>query len=157
MYHEPERLVGNMMLASMTVFQILLSLFYILTCLLLIGVILLQKGRGGGLAAAFGGGGATSAFGAKTGDFFTWVTVGLAVVCLLTAVVSNYAFRPSDPTAAAAPTAQPAPGGSVPVSAPQAPGEENAPAGQADLPAPTVESTAAETGADSDFSNDDTP
>ena len=37
-------------------------------------LILIQKGRGGGLSGAFGGGGGSSAFGAKTGDVLTWAT-----------------------------------------------------------------------------------
>src|SRR5690606_8099880 len=42
-------------------------------------VILLQRGRGGGLAGAFGGLGGQSAFGTKAGDVFTKITIGLAV------------------------------------------------------------------------------
>ena len=72
----------------------------IFVCLFLILVILLQKGRGGGLAGAFGGGGGSSAFGAKTGDVFTWITVVVAGVFLLLSVVANFAFdaspRPPD-------------------------------------------------------------
>lgn len=62
-------------------------------CCLLMLIILLQKGRGSGLAGAFGGGGGgSSAFGAKTGDVFTWITVTLAGVYVLLTVVANYAF-----------------------------------------------------------------
>ncbi|UCC32330.1 MAG: preprotein translocase subunit SecG, partial [Phycisphaerales bacterium] len=55
-------------------------------------VILLQRGRGGGLAGAFGGAGGTSAFGAKTGDVFTWITVVVATTFVLLAVISNFVF-----------------------------------------------------------------
>ena len=41
---------------------------------LLILLVLIQKGRGGGLASAFGGGGGNTAFGSKTGDVLTWAT-----------------------------------------------------------------------------------
>jgi preprotein translocase subunit SecG len=72
-------------------------LFAFVACLLIL-VVLLQRGRGGGLAGAFGGaGGGQSAFGAKTGDFLTWVTVGIAALFLLAAVALNYAFSPSAP------------------------------------------------------------
>ncbi len=83
-------------------------------CLLLIIIILLQKGRGGGLSAAFGGGGSGSAFGAKTGDVFTWITVTFAALYLLLNVVGNFVFRqevvaaPPSLTAPAAATPAPA-------------------------------------------------
>lgn len=71
-------------------------------CLFLIIVVLLQRGRGGGLAGAFGGGGGSSAFGAKTGDVFTWITVVLAAVFILLACVGNFVFDRSARDAAVA-------------------------------------------------------
>jgi len=47
--------------------------------LFLIGIIMIQRGKGGGLAGAFGGVGGSSAFGTKAGDVFTKITVGLAI------------------------------------------------------------------------------
>ena len=38
--------------------------------LFLIALVLIQRGRGGGLAGAFGGAGGQSAFGTKAGDVF---------------------------------------------------------------------------------------
>ncbi|MBI1346429.1 preprotein translocase subunit SecG [bacterium] len=61
--------------------------------LLLIFIILLQRGRGGGLAGALGGAGGQSAFGTKAGDIFTRITVGLALVWFLFAVFSLYAMQ----------------------------------------------------------------
>lgn len=59
----------------------------VITALFLILIILVQKGKGGGLAGAFGGMGGQSAFGAKAGDLFTRITIGVAafwiVLCLL--------------------------------------------------------------------------
>jgi preprotein translocase subunit SecG len=49
----------------------------------LIGIILIQRGKGGGLAGAFGGVGGSSAFGTKTGDVFTKITVGVAIAWIL--------------------------------------------------------------------------
>src|SRR6478672_6181527 len=67
----------------------LITLF-IVVCFLLIMLILIQKGRGGGLASAFGGGGAgNTAFGAKTGDVLTWVTSVIFGVFLLLAIILN--------------------------------------------------------------------
>ncbi len=66
---------------------------FIIICVLLIVVVLLQKGRGGGLGAALGGV-ATSAFGTRTGDVFTWVTIVLTGLFLLLAIGTTLAFRP---------------------------------------------------------------
>lgn len=74
-----------LMLASVLV-TILLVLF-VLVSLLLSGVILIQKPRGGGLSGAFGGaGGAQSAFGSRTGDFLTWFTVACFTAFILLAI-----------------------------------------------------------------------
>jgi len=62
---------------------------FILVCLLMIMLVLIQKGRGGGLSGAFGGGGANTAFGSKTGDVLTWTTSVLFGVFLLLAVALN--------------------------------------------------------------------
>ncbi len=51
--------------------------------LILIGIILLQRGRGGGLAGAFGGMGGQSAFGTKAGDVFTKITIYLATAWIV--------------------------------------------------------------------------
>lgn len=72
----------------------LVGVLFIIVCLLLIVIILLQRGRGGGLSGAFGGAGAHTAFGTKTGDVFTWITVGFTVLFILLAVVLNYLFVP---------------------------------------------------------------
>jgi preprotein translocase subunit SecG len=53
----------------------------------LIGLILLQRGRGGGLAGSFGGMGGQSAFGTKAGDIFTRITIVVAVIWILLACV----------------------------------------------------------------------
>ncbi len=88
---------------------IIVGVVFCIVCLLLILIILLQRGRGGGLAGAFGGAGGQSAFGAKTGDVFTWVTVGLTFVFLLLSVIANYVLVPEQYTSlptATAPAAQ---------------------------------------------------
>jgi preprotein translocase subunit SecG len=46
----------------------------------LIGLVLIQRGRGGGLAGAFGGVGGSSAFGTRAGDVFTRITIVTASV-----------------------------------------------------------------------------
>lgn len=86
-----------MILAATTGICIMSAIFSF-GCLVLIGVILLQKGKGAGLSGAFGGGGGgQSAFGAKTGDVLTWVTVGLGIFLLLLVVILNWMFQPARP------------------------------------------------------------
>src|SRR5450830_552048 len=65
----------------------LLMVLLLFTALFLIVLVLIQRGRGGGLAGALGGMGGQSAFGTKAGDLFTRITVGVAgfwiLLCLL--------------------------------------------------------------------------
>ncbi|HET6323777.1 MAG TPA: preprotein translocase subunit SecG [Planctomycetaceae bacterium] len=68
------------------------SIVFLFVGLLLIFVILLQRGRGGGLAGAFGGAGGQSAFGTKAGDVFTRITIGIAIVWVMMAVLTSYAM-----------------------------------------------------------------
>src|SRR3954463_10974166 len=49
----------------------------------MICLVLIQRGKGGGLAGAFGGMGGSSAFGTKAGDVFTPVTMGTALIWIL--------------------------------------------------------------------------
>ena len=70
-------------------FMNLVAVFFVFCCIALILIILIQKGRGGGLSSAFGGGGAGGVLGSKTGDFLTWVTIGLVGVYLLVAIRSG--------------------------------------------------------------------
>ncbi len=72
----------------------LVAVLFVLCAVVLILVILVQKGRGGGLSAAFGGGMAGGLLGSKTGDFLTWVTIVLVAVFLFLAVVMNKFYRP---------------------------------------------------------------
>jgi preprotein translocase subunit SecG len=69
-------------------YYILLTLFLVLS-LFLVLLVLLQKGRGGGLASAFGGVGGNTAFGAKTGDVLTWATSIVFAVFVILAIVLN--------------------------------------------------------------------
>ena len=78
----------------MGLMDILLGTLFLVICILLIIVVLLQKGRGGGLGAAFGGMG-SSAFGTRVGDVFTWVTIVLTAMFLLLASVTTMLYRPA--------------------------------------------------------------
>ncbi|MFP4053624.1 MAG: preprotein translocase subunit SecG [Phycisphaerae bacterium] len=85
-----------------------LAVLFGIVCLLLIGIVLLQKGRGGGLGAAFGGAG-SSAFGTKTGDVMTWVTIVLVGLFLLLAMGTVVAMRTA-PAMVTTPMFDPSPG-----------------------------------------------
>jgi len=88
----------------MTIFPLLamgfvlkvVGVLFVVCCVALILIILIQKGRGGGLSAAFGGGMAGGILGSKTGDFLTWVTIVLVGMFLTLAVVMAKFYKPSD-------------------------------------------------------------
>lgn len=64
-----------------------LNLLVILTGVFLIGLVLIQRGKGGGLAGAFGGVGGSSPFGSKAGDSFTRITIYVATFWILLIMV----------------------------------------------------------------------
>ena len=67
-------------------FFIILALIGI--ALFLILLVLVQRGRGGGLAGALGGAGGQSAFGAKAGDTFTKITMWTAFIWIVFCIVA---------------------------------------------------------------------
>lgn len=69
------------------------SIIFAFTSIVLIFIILLQRGRGGGLAGAFGASGGQSAFGTKAGDVFTKITIGIAFVWVIMAAATGFAMR----------------------------------------------------------------
>ena len=87
----------------MTVFPLLaaslimnvIAAFFIISAVALTLIILIQKGKGGGLGAALGGGLASGILGSKTGDFLTWLTIGLVSVFLLLAVIMAKFYKPA--------------------------------------------------------------
>ena len=67
----------------MEILTTLLNVLLFIVALFLILLVLVQRGRGGGLAGALGGMGGQSAFGTKAGDVFTRVTIVVAAVWIL--------------------------------------------------------------------------
>jgi preprotein translocase subunit SecG len=65
----------------MVYFQYLLTTIFVINCLVLLLVILIQQGKAGDMASAFGGGSSQAAFGARTGATLltkvTWVSASL--------------------------------------------------------------------------------
>jgi preprotein translocase subunit SecG len=75
------------LLADVPWYSTLLNWLILLTSVVLIFIVLIQRGKGGGLAGAFGGVGGSSAFGSRAGDLFTRVTLILAGVWIVLIMV----------------------------------------------------------------------
>ena len=65
-----------------------LGFMLVATSVFLFLLVLIQRGRGGGLAGALGGMGGQSAFGTKAGDLFTKITIGVATFWILLCILS---------------------------------------------------------------------
>jgi preprotein translocase subunit SecG len=112
----------------------LLVTLYVLTCLVLSLVILLQQGRGGDIASAFGGSGSQAAFGARSGaTLLTKATTVAAVLFMILAltlsIIGQHGGRsvvsgtsaPAPVRPAAPATPAPAPANSAPATPAPAP------------------------------------
>jgi preprotein translocase subunit SecG len=64
-----------------------LNLVLLLLGLFLILLVLIQRGKGGGLAGAFGGVGGSSPFGSRAGDTFTRITIYVACFWLVLTMI----------------------------------------------------------------------
>ncbi|NGX57399.1 MAG: Protein-export membrane protein SecG [Chlamydiae bacterium] len=60
---------------------------FVLVCVMLAGVIMVQEGKGGGLGASFGGDSGDSLFGTSTADVLKRFTGWLAVIFLIGCVM----------------------------------------------------------------------
>lgn len=67
----------------------------IVLSLVLMFIVLIQRGKGGGLAGAFGGPGGSSAFGSRAGDAFTKITLYLAAIWVLVIMINIKVMQPS--------------------------------------------------------------
>jgi preprotein translocase subunit SecG len=74
-----------------------LNIILFLLGLFLILLVLIQRGKGGGLAGAFGGAGGSSAFGSRAGDAFTRVTIFVAAFWLLLIMIMIKGIQPLPP------------------------------------------------------------
>ncbi|MBX3418130.1 MAG: preprotein translocase subunit SecG [Pirellulaceae bacterium] len=63
-------------------------------------LILIQRGRGGGITGALGGAGGQSAFGSKTGDVFTKITVYTAITWIMLSILTISCINRPDPPSA---------------------------------------------------------
>ena len=82
---------------NIALFFVQVLLFF--TSLFLILLILVQRGKGGGITGALGGAGGQSAFGSRAGDAFTKITVVTAIIWITLCMITIARFnRPSNPT-----------------------------------------------------------
>ncbi len=73
--------------ADASTWSILLNVVVLILSVLLMFIVLIQRGKGGGLAGAFGGAGGSSPFGSRAGDAFTKITLYLAAVWVLVIMI----------------------------------------------------------------------
>lgn len=126
---------------------VLLTILYVLVCIFLIMVVLLQQGKGADLAGAFGGGGSQTAFGPRsqttllhkltTGAFVLFVVLSMALAIMQgkrggtvmehVKTTKPAAEQQAPAESGATPQQQPATGEETP-SQPEAPAEQPAPA-----------------------------
>jgi preprotein translocase subunit SecG len=79
----------------MAVIRTLLIILEAACSLALIGLILLQKSKDGGLGLAFGSGGNDSLFGARAGNVLTKATVGIGILFLVNTLILGVLFAGS--------------------------------------------------------------
>jgi preprotein translocase subunit SecG len=131
---------------------IFLTVVHVLVCILLVGVVLLQRGKGAEIGAVFGGGASSTVFGSRgAGNFLTRLTTGAAIVFMLTSLsLAYFAQERSQGTlfdeeeaAQEAPAASPfaEPGG-----AEGGAGEQGSPFQEVPAPAPAAEAGAGAAG-----------
>ncbi|BCS53546.1 preprotein translocase subunit SecG [Geobacter sp. SVR] len=100
----------------MTIF---LTILHIIVCFFLVGVVLLQSGKGAEMGASFGSSGSQSVFGAGGGTtFLSKMTTGAAIIFMLTSLTLAYVSgKPSSSSIMSGKTKPAA--GQKPVQAPQ--------------------------------------
>jgi preprotein translocase subunit SecG len=121
----------------------LIAVMYVLVCVVMLFAILLQQGKGGDIASAFGGGSSQAAFGARTGaTVLSKITAGAAAVFMVLALALSILGQ-RGPGSVVGGTPAPKPPANTPAApAPQTP----APAGQAPVePAAPAQTPPAQT------------
>lgn len=120
----------SVLFAAGTLLHYVFGISMFLVSVFLILLVLVQRGRGGGLTGALGGMGGQSAFGTKAGDMFTRVTMVTAGVWILLCMLSIWFLGSQDEWGASG-RARPAGGATAPATLP----EREEPAGST-APAP---------------------
>jgi preprotein translocase subunit SecG len=74
---------------GLTMYQLVLIL-HVLAAVCIVGLVLMQQGKGAAMGAAFGAGASQTVFGSRgSGSFLLKVTIGLAVLFFGTSIVLN--------------------------------------------------------------------
>jgi preprotein translocase subunit SecG len=81
------------LLISASIVAHFLNLVVIVLGIMLIGIILIQSGKGGGLVGAFGGMGGANPFGTKSADTVTRVTGYLAAIWAFVIILQVYVAK----------------------------------------------------------------
>ena len=68
----------------------IVTIFHIIACMFLIGVVLLQQGKGADMGAVFGGSSSTIFGSSGAGNFLTRLTTAMAVIFMLTSLTLTY-------------------------------------------------------------------
>ena len=84
------------MIIGATFWANVLNFIIVGLALVLMLIVLIQKGKGGGLSGAFGGAGGSSAFGSRAGDAFTRITITIAAIWVLLIMIQVKVIKPSD-------------------------------------------------------------
>jgi preprotein translocase subunit SecG len=111
---------------------------HLLACLILVGVVLLQHGKGADIGSAFGGGASQTVFGSRgAGNFLTKLTAGAAAAFMLTSLTLSYFSAPTTVLDELTDEVEqaPAPESSFPEAAPLPGGAGDAPKGFEEVPA----------------------
>ncbi len=75
---------------------LVLTVIHVFVCIVLIAVVLLQRGKGAEMGAVFGGGANSTVFGSRgAGTFLSKLTTGCAVVFMLTSLTLSYLMTQS--------------------------------------------------------------
>lgn len=82
--------------------MVFLTVVYVIACLFLVFVVLIQKGEGGGLGGAFGGGAVDVAFGAKADMTWKRATAVCATIFMTLAMVLGVMHHQMDKRSLAA-------------------------------------------------------
>jgi preprotein translocase subunit SecG len=87
--------MGIFQLLAVGIVMKFVAVLLVICAVSLIFIILIQKGKGGGLSGTFGGGGAGGLLGSKTGDFLTWATITLVGLFFILLILMAKFYRPT--------------------------------------------------------------
>ncbi len=119
--------------------SVLIVIIHILVCLALIGIVLLQAGKGADIGAAFGSGSSQTMFGTRgAATFLQKATVTAAVTFMVTSLALTFISNRSKTSSVMKQSVPAAPAAPSPAGAPVAPATPGALPGLPATPAPAA-------------------